>query len=126
MVREETHEETNNLKTPQCMARYVARRKLEVPMPAAMPCKTLVNCRGETCRNIGNHKTKYACIVDADESMRIRSKGAFKWYHEDHYCSERNKFTKLLQFGTQIYSYARCKGSSGQRMGQLEKYRQGS
>ena len=31
-----------------------ARRKLEIPMPAAMPCKTPANCRGETCRNIGN------------------------------------------------------------------------
>ena len=44
-----------------------ARRKLEIQMPAAMPCKTAVKCRGETCRNIGKHKTKYACIVDADE-----------------------------------------------------------
>ena len=31
-----------------------ARRKLEIPMPAAMPCKTPTNCREETCRNIGN------------------------------------------------------------------------
>ena len=43
-----------------------ARRKLEILMPAAMPCKTPVNCRGETYRNFGKHKTKYACIVDAD------------------------------------------------------------
>ena len=48
------------------------RRKLEIPMPAAMLCKTPTNCSGETCRNIGKHKTKYAWIVDADESMRIR------------------------------------------------------
>ena len=35
-----------------------ARRKLEVPMPAAMPCKTSLcrRCR-ETCRTIGGHKT---------------------------------------------------------------------
>ena len=61
-----------------------ARRKLEIPIPAAMPCKTLVNCRGETCRNIGKHKTKYACVVDADESMRIRLEGVPHRYHEDH------------------------------------------
>ena len=61
-----------------------ARRKLEIPMPAAMPCKTLVNCRGETCRNIGEHKTKYACIVDGDESMRIRLEGLPHKNHEDH------------------------------------------
>ena len=61
-----------------------ARRKLEIPMPAAMPCKTPTNCRGETCRNIGKSKTKYACIVDADETMRIRLEGVPHRYHEDH------------------------------------------
>ena len=41
-----------------------ARRKLEIPMPAAMPCKTSL-CRSskETCRATGGHKTKFACIV---------------------------------------------------------------
>ena len=47
-----------------------ARRKLEVPMPAAMPCKIQIKSSGETHRNIGKRKTKYACIVDADESTR--------------------------------------------------------
>ena len=49
-----------------------ARRKFEIPMPAAMPCEKAVNCRGETCSSIRKRKTKYACIVDADESLRIR------------------------------------------------------
>ena len=61
-----------------------ARRKLEIPMPAAMPCKTPVNCRGDTFSSIGNHKTKYACIVDADESMRIRLERVPQRFHEDH------------------------------------------
>ena len=52
-----------------------ARRKMEIPMPAAMLRKTPVNCRGETCRNNGENKTKCACIVDADETMRIRMEG---------------------------------------------------
>ena len=42
-------------------------------MPAAVPCKTPINGRGKTCRSIGQHKTKHACIAEADESMRIRS-----------------------------------------------------
>ena len=52
------------------------RRKLGIPMPAAMLCKTPM-CQGsrETCRNIGQHKRKYAYIVEADESMRIRMEG---------------------------------------------------
>ena len=37
-----------------------ARRKFEIPMPVAMPCKTPTNCCGETCRSVGKHKTKYA------------------------------------------------------------------
>ena len=62
-----------------------ARRKLENPMPATVPCKTWL-CRNsrETCRAIGGHKTKYACIVEADESMRIRLEAAPHRYHEDH------------------------------------------
>ena len=52
-----------------------ARRKLEIPMSAAMPRKTPVNCRGETCSSIGKRKNKCACIADADESMRIRLEG---------------------------------------------------
>ena len=61
-----------------------ARRKLEILMPAAIPCQTPTNCRGETCRNLGKHKTKYVCIVDADESVRIGLEGVPHRYHEDH------------------------------------------
>ena len=61
-----------------------ARRKLEVPMPAAMPCKIQLKSSGETHRNIGKRKTKYACIVDADESTRPRLEGAGHKLHQDH------------------------------------------
>ena len=60
-----------------------ARRKLEIPMPAAMPCKTPLNS-GETYCGIVKSKTKHACIVDADESTRIRLEGVPHRYHEDH------------------------------------------
>ena len=59
------------------------RRKLEIPMPAEMPCKTPVNCRGHTCRSIGNARPNML-VVDADEPMRIRSEGVPQRYHEDH------------------------------------------
>ena len=61
-----------------------ARRKLEVPMPAAMPCKIPIQSSGETHLNFGNRKTKYACIVDADESTRPRPEGAGHKPHQDH------------------------------------------
>ena len=57
------------------------RRKLEIPRPAACrlqrcPCE-------ETCCAVGEHKTKDACLVEADESMRIRMGGSHNKKHED-------------------------------------------
>ena len=88
------------------------RRKLEIPRPAAMPCKTPTNYRGETCRNTGKNKTQYACIVDADESVRIRLEGAPHRYHEDHIAAkERNSLSH--------YNFVQCKGSSGKIVGKF-------
>ena len=39
---------------------------------------------GETHRNIGKRKTKYVCVVDADESTRPRIEGAGHKPHQDH------------------------------------------
>ena len=96
-----------------------ARRKLEIPMPPAMPCKTPVNCRGETCRNVDKHKTKYACIVDAKESMRIRLEGVPHRYHENHIAakginslSRQNSVHKFIP-KRQALKNTECKGSSG-------------
>ena len=46
-----------------------ARGKLENPMPAAMPCRLQLSQHWETCGTVGQHKTKYACIDEADESF---------------------------------------------------------
>ena len=37
-----------------------ARRKLEIPIPAAMPCKIPINSGEETSYSIGKSKTKHA------------------------------------------------------------------
>ena len=54
-------------------------------MTASMPCETPI-CQSsrDTCRSIGKHKTKYACIVEADESLKIRLEGVPRRYHENH------------------------------------------
>ena len=106
-----------------------ARRKLEIPMPAAMPCKLQRDKYRETCRTVEEHKTKYkyACIVEADESMRTRMEGSPHKNHEDRIAGQGIQFIEPLQFGAQIYSDAssnentRCKGSSRERMGKLVK-----
>ena len=61
-----------------------ARRKLEVPMPAATPCKITIKSSGETHRNIGKRKTKYIGVVDAGLSTRPRPEGAGHKPHQDH------------------------------------------
>ena len=52
-----------------------ARRKLEVPMPAAMPFNNRREEYKETCSVTENCKTKYASTVVADESTRKRMEG---------------------------------------------------
>ena len=101
-----------------------ARRKLEVPMPAVMPCKTPIKSSGETHRNIGKRKTKYACVVDADECTRPRLEGAgHKTSSISQYC-KRDEFYNSSWSCAQIHSDAssheknsRCKGGSGEIMG---------
>ena len=46
-----------------------ARRKLEIPMPAAMPCRFQLHQHRETCGTVGQRKTKYACIVEAPKNL---------------------------------------------------------
>ena len=57
-----------------------ARKKLEIPMPVAMLCKH----QRDKYRAVEEHKTKYNCIVEADESMRKRMEGSLHKSHEDH------------------------------------------
>ena len=53
-----------------------ARRKLEIPLK--------FHKHRETCCTVGQHKTKYACIVEADEFMRIRIEGSQSNNHENN------------------------------------------
>ena len=66
-----------------------ARRNLQVPMPAATPCKTRGREYKETCSVPGTCKTKYACIAEADESTRKRKEGTPHEDHEDHIAGKR-------------------------------------
>ena len=48
-----------------------ARKKLETSVAPAMPCKIMKNCG---CGASNKIKTKLACILEADESTRMRGK----------------------------------------------------
>ena len=103
-----------------------ARRKLETPMAVVMPCKTCEKTKhGKTCSKTNDFKSKFACILEASESTRMRMEESLPKCHEDHIAGKGDQFTATLQFGTQIYSYAsshedtRSKSSSGQRIGEI-------
>ena len=58
-----------------------ARKKLETSVAPAMPCKIMKNCGSvESDKN----KTKLACILEANESTRMRMGNSEPHHHEDH------------------------------------------
>ena len=62
-----------------------ARKKLETPMAPAMTCKTCKKSKhGETRSKTDDFKSKFACILEASESTRMRMEESLPNYHEDH------------------------------------------
>ena len=54
-------------------------------MAPAMPCKTSKKSKhGETRGKTNDFKSKFACILEASESTRLRMKESRPNYHEDH------------------------------------------
>ena len=65
-----------------------ARKKLETPLPPAMPCKIMKkNCGSGGSNKI---KTKLACILEADESTRLSMGNSVPNHHEDHIAGKGN------------------------------------
>ena len=59
-----------------------ARKQLETAMAPAMPCKIMKkNCGSGGSNKI---KTRLACILEADESTRLRMGESLPNHHEDH------------------------------------------
>ena len=60
-----------------------ARKKLELPMEAAMPCELKNHQYWETCGGSDNRKSTHACIVEAHEPTRKRLERTLPKDHED-------------------------------------------
>ena len=58
-----------------------ARKKLETSVAPAMPCKIMKNCGSGGSNRV---TTKLACILDADESTRMRMANSIPHCHQDH------------------------------------------
>ena len=65
-----------------------ARQKLETSVALAMPCKILKNCGSDAHQKI---QTKLACILEADESTRMRMGNSIPHHHEDHIAGKGEK-----------------------------------
>ena len=59
-----------------------ARKKLETSVAPAMPCKTMMKNCGSGASN--KLQTKLACILEANESTRMRMGNLIPHHHEDH------------------------------------------
>ena len=65
-----------------------ARKKLETPFAPAMPCKIMKNNCGSGASD--EIKTRLACILEADESTRLRVGESLPNHHEDHVAGKGN------------------------------------
>ena len=61
-------------------------------MAPAMPCKIMKNNKncGSGASNKTKTKTRLACILEADESTRLRMEVSLPNYHEDHIAGRGN------------------------------------
>ena len=105
-----------------------ARRKLDTPMAPAMPCKNCQkNKHGETRSKTEDFKSKFACILEASESTRLRMGESLPNDHEDRIAGKGENSLQHYKNGKQIYSYAssnedtRSKSSSGYSTGETWK-----
>ena len=73
-----------------------ARRKLEVPMPAAMPCKIPIKSSGETHRNIGKRKTNIRLCCRCRRMHETKARRSWtQTSSRSHYC-KRDEFYNSL------------------------------
>ena len=84
-------------------------------------CFAKFNVRGtgKNCRTVEEHKIKYACVVEADESMRKRMEGSHLKNDEEHIAGEgtnslshNNLLHKFIPVPQALKS-SRCKGRIG-------------
>ena len=93
-------------------------------MAPAMPCKIVKNCGSETSNKI---QTKLACILEADESTRMRMGNSIPQNHEDHIAGKGENSLQHYSLVHKFCSYASSfensgsESSGGQEWEKLEK-----
>ena len=69
-----------------------ARKKLETSVAPALPCKVMKNCGSGGSNKV---KTRLACVLEADESTRLRIGESLPTHHEDHYARKGHNSLQL-------------------------------
>ena len=83
-----------------------ARKKLETPMAPAMLCKTCKNSKkGEIRSKTNDFKSKFACILEANESTRMRMGESLPKNPEDHIAG---KGDNPLQQYNLVHKFIQC------------------
>ena len=103
-----------------------ARKKLETSVAPAMPCKVSTKGKHGATRGKSNDiKSKLACILEANESTRMRMGHSQPHNHEDHIAGKGenslqhyNLVHKFIPM-PQAMKIPPAKASSGQGMGKI-------
>ena len=80
-----------------------ARTKLEVPASPAVPCKSVKSRKyGATRSKNDDHKSKLTCILEAEESKRLRMEGTAPKIHEDHIAGKESHSLQHFHLGHKL------------------------
>ena len=79
-----------------------AREKPETSVAPALPCKIMKNCGNDGSNKI---QTKLACILEADESTRMRMGNSLPSHHEDHIAEKEKIHYSTTIWFTNLFLY---------------------
>ena len=75
-------------------------------MAPAVPCRTCKKSKhGETRSKTNDFKSKFACILEASESIRMRMGNSIPHHHEDHIAG---KGENSLQHYNLVHKFILC------------------
>ena len=91
-----------------------ARKKLETSVAPAKPCKIAKNCGSGASNKI---QTKLACILETNESTRMRMGNSIPPNHEDHIARKGENslqhYNLVLYGSSQLCSYSNHSQDTG-------------
>ena len=101
-----------------------ARKKLETSMALAMPCKIIKNNKKCGSGASNKNKTKLACILEANESTRLRMGESLPTHHEDHIAGKGENYNLVHKFipMPQAMKIQAAKAAVDKEWEQLEKF----